>query len=54
MNLDENDEHLNCVVTFDANLYEPIGVRRLVRRYLNLLDTVSRNPDVQLATLGAD
>lgn len=51
INLDENDELQGCFVTFDANLYEPEGVRGLVRRYLSLLDTVARNPDVRLAAL---
>ena len=51
MNPDEHAEQHNCRVAFDANIYDPVGVRAFVERYKQLLDAVSRQPDRSLAEL---
>jgi len=51
MNADEEAEQHHCRVSFDANLYDPVGVHALVDRYKRLLDAVSRHPDWALSEL---
>jgi amino acid adenylation domain-containing protein len=51
MNLDEYSEDRNCRVTFDAGLYQPKGVRKLIDGYRRFLDAASRRPDLPIATL---
>jgi amino acid adenylation domain-containing protein len=49
--LDERSEDDNCAVTFDAGLYDPVGVHAFVSRYSRLLDAISRRPDLSLQEL---
>jgi hypothetical protein len=51
MNLDQHNEDRNCRITFDASIYEPSGVHALIDGYRRLLDAVSRQPDLPIATL---
>ena len=41
----------NCLVNFDANLYDRNGMRVLLDRYHRLLETVARNPELPIRTL---
>ena len=41
----------NCLVNFDANLYDPKGMRALLDRYHRLLETAARNPELPITTL---
>jgi len=47
----------NCLVNFDANLYDPNGMRALLDRYHRLLEIVARQPEqpirTMLTTIGA-
>ena len=41
----------NCQVRFDARLYEPKDMRALLDRYLRLLETASREPELPIGQL---
>jgi amino acid adenylation domain-containing protein len=41
----------NCQVRFDARLYEPKEMRALLDRYLRLLETASREPELPIGQL---
>lgn len=41
----------NCLVNFDANLYDPKGMRALLDRYYRLLEAAARNPELPITTL---
>jgi len=49
--LDEHNEDHNCCVAFDDGYYEPSGARAFIDGYCRLLDAVSRQPDLPIATL---
>jgi hypothetical protein len=52
---EEDEKH--CSVYFDAETYDPAGVRRLINRFNHLLDAASWEPDVpinELLGLSAD
>jgi amino acid adenylation domain-containing protein len=49
--LDEHQEDHNCHIMFDAGLYRPSGVHRLIDRYRRLLGAVSRDPDLSINEL---
>lgn len=51
LTVDEHAEQHDCRVTFDANFYEPAGVRALLHRYEKLLDVASRYPDWAVSDL---
>jgi len=51
MHFDERTGGCDCVTLFDANKYDPEGVQRFVKRYLRLLDAVSRLPDSSVCDL---
>jgi len=51
VNLDDRNEESGCTVNFDANRYDPEGVRRFIERFKRLLDHVSREPDLTVARL---
>ena len=44
----------NCQVRFDARLYEPKDMRALVDRYLRLLETASREPELPIGQAADD
>ena len=41
----------NCQVRFDARLYEPKDMRALLDRYLRLLETAARDPELPIGQL---
>jgi hypothetical protein len=51
MILNEHQEDHYCQVAFDAGMYDPSGVRRLIDRYRRLLAIVSRQPDLPIHEL---
>ena len=51
MNLEVQSERHHSRVTFNANIYDPIGVKMLIDRYKKLLDVASRHPDWRLSEL---
>ena len=54
MHVDGRYEERNCIVTFDARMHEPSGVREFLDRFKQLLGDVSRNPDLPLERLLVD
>jgi hypothetical protein len=40
-------------VVFNAEIYDPAGVRRFIGRLFELLDAVARHPDVAMGDLVA-
>jgi non-ribosomal peptide synthetase component F len=51
VNLDEYNEAQDCRVMFDAGRHDPSRVRAFIDHYRRLLDAVSRQPDLPIATL---
>jgi non-ribosomal peptide synthetase component F len=51
MILNEHQEDHYCHVAFDAGMYYPSGVHRLIDRYRRLLTIVSRQPDLPIHEL---
>ncbi|MGB9020877.1 MAG: condensation domain-containing protein, partial [Pseudolabrys sp.] len=47
----EMDEAQRCLAQFDAEKYDPAGVRHLIARFKHLLDAVSRKPDIPINEL---
>lgn len=46
LSFDQHNEQNRCNVMFDARKYDPAWVNGFVKRYSNLLDAVSRDPDL--------
>ena len=51
ISLDHRNHGKDCRLDFDAGLYDPAGVRDFIGHYDNLLDAVSRQPDVPIREL---
>ena len=51
MLFDEHREDGRCQALFDAGLYQPAGMHRMVDRLRRLLDAVSRHPDSSIDAL---
>jgi acyl carrier protein len=51
MNLLEADDQQSLGISFDAEIYDPAGVRRFVARLHDLLDAISYRPDLPIGEL---
>lgn len=49
--MDPANEQTGCRVDFDARLYDPAGVRRLITQFVNLLENGAAQPELTLAGL---
>jgi len=51
-NVELLNSHLQiCRAYFNAEIYDPVGVRKFLRRLCNFLDAVARHPDVSIGNL---
>jgi hypothetical protein len=41
----------NCRISFDANIYDPGGMRAMLDRYLQLLEVIAEEPELPLLKL---
>jgi amino acid adenylation domain-containing protein len=53
MNLDQDDAEHDWCTSFDARIYDPVGVHGFIDRFHRLLCAVSREPDFSVAQLVA-
>jgi acyl carrier protein len=51
VNIHERNDLEECWATFDAGIYDPVGVRRFIDRLLDLLDAASQHPDRPIGEL---
>jgi amino acid adenylation domain-containing protein len=49
ISFDQHNEETRCRASFDAHLYDPDLVRKMIDQYLRFLDVVSQNPDTPMA-----
>jgi hypothetical protein len=45
------EQSSRCIATFDAAIYDPVGVRNFTTSYFRLLDAASRHPDSPMSAL---
>jgi hypothetical protein len=49
--IEVNEDSDRCTARFDAGLYDPVGIRHFVARYIRLLEAASQHPQLPIAKL---